>query len=191
MPINDETCTAYTMQELEEELQREQNKEKVFFSFRNTVSLLIVVAAAVSLLTLYVLPILRINGTSMEPTFNENDMVLVFKNKNLKTGDICAFYYNNTVLVKRVIAVSGDTVDMDLNGNISVNGKTLDEPYLEDRAFGHTDITLPYTVPESSIFVMGDNRSVSIDSRNTVIGCVGQGQIIGKVLFRIWSNGNN
>ena len=190
MPINEETCTAYTMQELEEELQREQNKEKAFFSFRSTVSLLVVVAAVVSLLTLYVLPVLRIDGSSMKPTYNENDVLLVFKKKDLKPGDICAFYYNNTVLVKRVIAVSGDTVNLDLEGNVSVNGILLDEPYLVEKAYGHTDITFPYTVPESRIFVMGDHRSVSIDSRNTVIGCVAQGQIIGKVLFRIWSNGN-
>ena len=190
MPINEETCTAYTMQELEEELQWEQNKEKAFVSLHSTVSLLIVVAAVVSLLTLYVLPVLRIDGSSMEPTYNENDVLLVFKKKDLKPGDICAFYYNNTVLVKRVIAVSGDTVNLDLEGNVSVNGILLDEPYLVEKAYGHTDITFPYTVPESRIFVMGDHRSVSIDSRNTVIGCVAQGQIIGKVLFRIWSNGN-
>ena len=190
MPINDETCTAYTMQELEEELQREQNKEKVFFSFRNTAALLIVVAAVVSLLSMYVFPVLRIEGTSMEPTYNENDVVLVLKSKDLKPGDICAFYYNNTVIVKRVIAVSGDTVDIDPDGNVSVNGAVLSEPYLNDRDYGYTDITFPYTVPESRIFVMGDHRSVSIDSRNTAIGCVAQGQIIGKVLFRIWPGGS-
>ena len=184
--MNHETLTDFSLDEIKEELEREQTKEKAIFSFRNTVTSLLAVFAVVSLLTIYVFPILRITGTSMEPTLDENDIVLVYKTKNLKPGDIVAFYYNNNAIVKRVIALEGDVVDMDQLGNVTVNGEALAEPYVTEKAFGECNITFPYTVPESRIFVMGDHRSISIDSRNSAIGSITKGQIIGKVLFRFW-----
>lgn len=184
--MNHETLTDFSLDEIKEELEREQTKEKAIFSFRNTVTSLLVVFAVVSLLTIYVFPILRITGTSMEPTMDENDIVLVYKTKNLKPGDIVAFYYNNNAIVKRVIALEGDVVDMDQLGNVTVNGEALAEPYVTEKSFGECNITFPYTVPESRIFVMGDHRSISIDSRNSAIGSITKGQIIGKVLFRFW-----
>ena len=100
------------------------------------------------------------------------------------------FYYNNKILVKRVIANTGDWVDIDEDGYVYVNGEKLDEPYLEDRAFGETDIKLPYQVPDKRIFVMGDNRSVSVDSRNTSVGCVAEEQIVGKIVYCVWPFSN-
>lgn len=184
--MNHETMTDFSLDELKEELERERTKEKAFISVRSSITAVLIAFAVVSLLSIYVFPILRITGSSMEPTLDTNDIVLVYKTKHLKPGDIMAFYYNNSAIIKRVIALSGDVVDMDKEGNVTVNGKPLEEPYLADKAWGECDITFPYTVPESRIFVMGDHRSVSIDSRNSAIGSVSEGQIIGKVLFRIW-----
>ena len=153
---------------------------------RSTIYTLITVAAIAVLIAVLFLPVLRIYGSSMNPTLNEGDIVVSLKGSNFKTGDIIAFYYNNKILVKRVIANTGDWVDIDDEGNVSVNGVKLDEPYIEEKAFGETDIKLPYQVPEKRIFVMGDNRSVSVDSRNTSVGCVAEEQIVGKIVFCVW-----
>jgi len=130
--------------------------------------------------------VLRIYGTSMTPTLSEGNIVLSLKGSSFKTGDVIALYYNNKILVKRVIANSGDWVDIDQEGNVFVNGQLLDEPYLTEKAFGECDIKLPYQVPESRVFVMGDHRSTSVDSRSTAIGCVSEEQIVGKIVFRVW-----
>ena len=184
--MNHETMTDFSLDELKEELERERTKEKAFISVRSSITAVLIAFAVVSLLSIYVFPILRITGSSMEPTLDENDIVLVYKTKNLKPGDIVAFYYNNNAIVKRVIALEGDVVDMDQLGNVTVNGEALAEPYVTEKSFGECNITFPYTVPESRIFVMGDHRSISIDSRNSAIGSITKGQIIGKVLFRFW-----
>jgi signal peptidase I len=115
-----------------------------------------------------------------------SDIVISVKGSTFEPGDIIAFYYNNKLLVKRVIGQPGDWVDIDEQGNVYVNQVLLDEPYLDSKAFGETNITLPYQVPESRIFVLGDNRDVSIDSRNTSVGCVAEEQIAGKIIFRVW-----
>ena len=117
---------------------------------------------------------------------DSGDIVVSVKTSDMKTGDVIAFYYNNNILVKRMIANPGDWVDIDAEGNVYVNNVRLDEPYLDDKAFGETNIELPYQVPEGKFFVMGENRSVSIDSRNTSIGCVSEEQIVGKIVFRVW-----
>lgn len=122
----------------------------------------------------------------MTPTFQEGDVLVALKTDRFQTGDIVAFYYNNKILIKRVIAVSGDWVDIDSEGNVYVNDIAIDEPYLEEKALGDCNIELPYQVPESRIFVMGDHRSISVDSRSTSIGCVAEEQIVGKIFFRIW-----
>ena len=122
----------------------------------------------------------------MTPTLEDGDIVLSLKTSDLQHGDVVAFYYNNKILVKRVIAVSGEWVDIKTNGDIYVNNKRLDEPYLEEKSLGDCNIQLPYQVPESRIFVVGDHRSVSIDSRNTAVGCVAEEQIVGKLVFRVW-----
>ena len=172
--------------QLSNELTRERYKRSYVLVLRSTIYTLITVAAIAVLIAVLFLPVLRIYGSSMNPTLNEGDIVVSLKGSNFKTGDILAFYYNNKILVKRVIANTGDWVDIDDDGNVYVNGVKLDEPYITDKAFGDTDIKLPYQVPDKRIFVMGDNRSVSVDSRNTSVGCVAEEQIVGKIVFCVW-----
>ena len=122
----------------------------------------------------------------MHGTLDSGDIVVSVKGSDFEIGDVIAFYYNNNILVKRVIANPGDWVDIDKDGNVYVNNNLIDEPYLSEKAYGETNIELPYQVPEAKVFVMGDNRSVSIDSRNTSIGCIAEEQIVGKIVFRVW-----
>ncbi|GAW37703.1 signal peptidase I 2 [Streptococcus suis] len=153
---------------------------------KSTVFMLVVVAAFAILIAVLFLPILRIYGDSMKGTLNSGDIVVSVKSNDFESSDVVAFYYNNNILVKRVIAEAGDWVDMDKQGNVYVNNQRLDEPYLANRDYGHTDIEFPYQVPENRIFVMGDNRKESIDSRNNAIGTVSNEQIVGKLVFRVW-----
>ncbi len=153
---------------------------------KNTIFTLITVSAVAVLVAVLLLPVLRIYGTSMSPTLDESNLVLSIKGSSFDTGDVIAFYYNNKILVKRVIAQSGDWVDIDKDGSVSVNGEQLDEPYVSEKSFGECDIELPYQVPEGRVFVMGDHRGVSIDSRNSTIGCVAEEQIVGKIVYCVW-----
>ncbi len=166
--------------------ERKAKRKATFRTVRNTVAVLVVIAAIAVLVSNLLLPVLHIYGHSMNETLDEGDIVLTVKGSSFSTGDIIAFYYNNKLLIKRVIANPGDWVNIDKEGNVYVNNQMIDEPYLKEKAMGECDIDLPYQVPESRVFVMGDNRSVSIDSRNTSVGCVAEEQIVGKVLFKIW-----
>ena len=172
------------------ELEEAVRRDRYYHRFRNMVTstflTLVVVAAVAVLVAVLFLPVLRIYGKSMRGTLDNGDIVVSVKSSNMKTGDVIAFYYNNNILVKRVIAGPGDWVDIDKDGNVFVNNEKLSEPYLDDKAYGETNIELPYQVPDGRIFVMGDNRSVSIDSRNTSIGCVSEEQIVGKIVYRVW-----
>ena len=122
----------------------------------------------------------------MTPTLNSGDIVITVKDSDMKQGDIIAFYYNNKILVKRVIASAGQWLDIDEEGRIFVNQQLLSEPYLMEKALGDVNIELPYQVPDGKIFVMGDHRSTSLDSRNTAVGCVSQEQLVGHIIFRLW-----
>ena len=176
-----------TLEQLQEEYERVDYRIRFAKPFRSTLFTLTTVAAVAVLIAVIFLPVLKIYGKSMKGTLEGGDIVFSLKQSNPKTGDIIAFYYNNNILIKRVIATSGDWVDIDEAGNVYVNNVKLDEPYLrEGRAFGECNIELPYQVPDARIFVMGDNRKVSIDSRNTSVGCVADEQIVGKIVFRIW-----
>lgn len=171
---------------LEKELHRELYKKNYRSTLRSTVYTLITVAAVAVLVATLVLPVLQIYGTSMTPTLSDGDIVVSVSGSEFEAQDIIAFYYNNKILVKRVIATAGQWVDIDEEGNVSVNGTPLDEPYVFEKALGECDIDLPYQVPEGRVFVMGDHRSVSVDSRSTSVGCVAQEQIVGKLVFCVW-----
>lgn len=153
---------------------------------RSTIFILTVVSAISVLVAVLFLPVLRIYGKSMKGTLEGGDLVVSVKSNSFKSGDVIAFYYNNNILVKRVIASSGEWVDIDKEGVIYVNQSPLEEPYLKEKAFGPTNIELPYQVPEGRIFVVGDNRESSIDSRNKTIGSISEEQIVGKLVFRVW-----
>ena len=173
---------------IEAELKRVLYLKRFSRIFRSTVAILITVAAVAVLVATLFLPVLRIFGTSMTPTLTEDDIVVSIKGVDLKQGDILSFYYNNRILVKRVIAFPGDWVDIDDAGNLYVNGELLDEPYLSEnsKARGECDINLPYQVPDGRIFVCGDHRATSVDSRSTTVGCVAEEQIVGKIVYRVW-----
>ena len=174
------------IKELRQELRRVKYNNKFAATLFNTVGTLVVVAAAAILVANLWLPILKVTGTSMSPTLQEGQVLMASKGHDFKTGDVIAFYYNNKILVKRVIAMPGDWVNISDDGTVYVNDIAIDEPYLKEKALGDCNIELPYQVPESKIFVMGDNRSVSLDSRNTAIGCVSEEQVVGKITFAIW-----
>lgn len=174
------------IKELRQELRRVKYNNKFAATLFNTVGTLVVVAAAAILVANLWLPILKVTGTSMSPTLQEGQVLMASKGHDFKTGDVIAFYYNNKILVKRVIAMPGDWVNISEDGTVYVNDIAIDEPYLNEKALGDCNIELPYQVPESKIFVMGDNRSVSLDSRNTAIGCVSEEQVVGRITFAIW-----
>ena len=175
-----------TVQQLEAELKREKYRGRYWKMLRGTVAVLVVVAATAVLISNLLLPILRIYGSSMTPTLVNGNIVAAVRNGTYQRGDIIAFYYNNKILVKRVIGMPGEWVDMDESGNVTIDGEPLEEPYLTEKALGECDIELPYQVPEGRYFVMGDHRGVSSDSRSSQVGCVSEEQIVGKLLFRLW-----
>ena len=174
------------LSQLEAELEREAYKGKYKKTLRSTISVLIVTAAVVVLLAFLIFPVFRIYGSSMSPTVNEGEIVVSLKGSRFECGDVVVLSYNNKLLVKRMIAGPGEWIDIDKDGNVYVDGKLIDEPYLTDKAYGDCNISLPYQVPDGRYFVMGDNRSTSQDSRNSIVGCIAEEQIVGKALVRLW-----
>ncbi|MBR5474203.1 MAG: signal peptidase I [Lachnospiraceae bacterium] len=171
---------------IEAELKRVRYGERYRGVLKSTIYTLITVAAVAVLVATLWLPVLQIYGSSMTPTLQDGEIVICVKSNELEAGEVLAFYYNNKILIKRVIAGPGDWVNLDEKGNVYVNDKLLDEPYLTEKALGDCDIELPYQVPDARVFVMGDHRSTSVDSRNTTVGCVSEEQIVGRIVFRVW-----
>lgn len=175
-----------TLAQLEREADRERYRHSYRSTMRSTIYTLITVAAVAVLVATLLMPVLQIYGSSMTPTISEGEIVISLKEGSFQQGDIIAFYYNNKILVKRLIAGPGSWVDIDEEGNVTVDGVLLDEPYLTEKSLGDCDIELPYQVPDERYFVMGDHRSTSVDSRSSTVGCVAEEQIVGKIVFRVW-----
>lgn len=174
------------LEQMENELKRVKYKRRYRSVLRSTVYALITVAAVAVLVATLWMPVLQIYGASMTPTLEAGEIILSLKTGDFQAGDIVAFYYNNKILVKRVIAGPGQWVNITEDGSVYVNDVLLNEPYISEKAFGECDIELPYQVPDERYFVMGDHRETSVDSRSTAVGCVAQEYIVGRIAFRVW-----
>ena len=186
MKTKDAVVDLPTLEQVEKERERLKYRNRYNRTLRSTIAILVVVAAFAVLVATLWMPVLRIYGKSMAPTLADGQIVISIKTNDFKPGDITAFYHGNKLLIKRYIAGPGDWVNIDKEGNVTVNGEALDEPYVTQKAYGETNIELPYQVPEDRCFIIGDNRDVSLDSRNTAVGCVASDEIVGKVMLRIW-----
>ncbi|SEP75612.1 signal peptidase I [Lachnospiraceae bacterium RM5] len=175
-----------TEEEIASERKRLKTRKEYIRIFLTTIYALIVVASVAALIATMIMPVLQVSGSSMEPTLNDDDIIVLVKTSKFKTGEMCGFYWQNKLLLKRVIGGPGDIISIDGEGNVTVNGEVIDEPYIKEKSLGICDIEFPYQVPENRYFVLGDNRDVSIDSRSSEIGSIEKEQIIGKVFFRIY-----
>lgn len=174
--------------QIEAELKRVKTQKRFATLLKSTVATLIVIASCAVLVAVLFMPVLRIYGTSMTPTLSEGQIVVSLKTDSVQPGDIVGVYFGSKLLIKRCIATEHQWVDIDKDGTVYVDGFQVDEPYLTEGAkhFGPTNIELPYQVPDTSIFVVGDHRETSVDSRNTAVGCIDTENIVGKIVFRVW-----
>jgi len=177
---------SFSVKEIETELNRTKYNQKYMKILRSTIYSLIVIASIATIIATLIMPVFEVNTNSMSNTYNQSDIVASIKTKKIKQGDVIAFYHGNKILVKRVIATSGSWVVIDDDGNVYVDGKLLEEPYLKNKVIGEYNIEFPYQVPDGSYFVLSDKREDIIDSRNKEIGSISHNDVIGKILFRIW-----
>ena len=178
----------FDKQQVKKEKDRLAQRKKYFRMLRNTFAVLIVVAAIAVLISTLFMPIIQVSGDSMEPALKNGDILMLVRSKSFESGDICCVSWQNKMLLKRVIGLPGDEINIDEQGNVFVNGKELDEPYASEKSLGECDVKFPLTVPSDTFFVLGDKRETSIDSRSTAIGCVQKDQIVGRVLLTLWSS---
>lgn len=173
-------------EQVESELKRINYRKKFKKTFASTVSVLIVVAAVAVLISTLFLPVIQVSGSSMEPTLNDGDILVTFRSDKADFGDLCCISWQNKLLLKRIIGMPGDIVNIDSEGNVYINNEILDEPYIDTKSPGVSDIDFPFLVPDDKYFILGDQRESSVDSRSSAIGCIGQDQIVGHVLFKVW-----
>lgn len=178
-------------EQVESELNRIRYRRTFLRTLLHTTAVLVVVAAVTTLISMIFLPVIQVSGDSMTPTLNDGDVLLTCNTDSVTYGDLCCVSWQNKMLLKRVIGLPGDVISIESDGSVYVNQELLDEPYVIEKDRGDCDINFPYEVPDQKIFILGDNRTRSIDSRNSDIGCIGTEQIVGKVLFRIWPIGEN
>lgn len=181
-----EAVSVPSVEQVENELNNIRYKKLFKKTLASTAATLIVVAAIAVLISTIFLPVIQVSGSSMEPTLNDGDILVLFKSEHCNYGDLCCISWQNKLLLKRIIAMPGDIVSMDADGNVYINDKLLDEPYLSEKSLGICEIEFPYEVPDNQLFILGDSRETSVDSRSTSIGCVGKDQIVGRVLFKAW-----
>lgn len=183
---NNDKIVVPSVEQVESELSKIRYRKKFIRTLINTVAVLIVVAAAAVLISTIFMPVVQVSGDSMKPSLNDGDVLVTINTDNVSYGDLCCVSWQNKMLLKRVIALPGDEVSIDNDGSVFVNGELLDEPYVIKKSMGQCDIAFPYEVPDNKIFILGDNRELSVDSRNSDIGSIGKEQIVGKVMFKIW-----
>ena len=181
-----QTVSVPSVEQLNAELTRINHRSRFRKLLRSTIYTLIVVSAVAVLVAVLFFPVLRVYGNSMTPTLNEGEIVISIKGADIDHGDVVGVYFGSKLLIKRCIALEHEWVNIDEDGNVYVEGELIDEPYLTEKAFGECNLKLPYQVPDGSIFVMGDHRETSIDSRNTSVGCIDTENVVGKIVFRVW-----
>ncbi len=184
--MSDKKMELPTAEQLSAEFERLKYKSSFRKILWNTISSIIVAVSIAALISTMFVPVLRVTGTSMTPTLQNDELILCLKNSDFSHGDIVAFYYNNKLLLKRVIGVAGDVVSVGEDGTVSLNGEVIDEPYINEKSLGECDMKFPYQVPEGRIFVMGDHRAVSIDSRSSAVGCISEEYVVGKAVLRVY-----
>lgn len=175
-----------SIDQVEAEMSKIKYKSRFFKTLLSTISVLVVVAAAAVLLSTLLFPVVQVSGDSMEPTFTNGDVLVILKTKDISYGDLCCASWQNKTLLKRVIGMPGDSIDIDSEGDVYVNNELLDEPYVKEKSIGKCESELPCQVPEDKYYLLGDQRENSSDSRNPDVGCIAEDQVIGKVLFKVW-----
>lgn len=176
-----------SLQQVEAELENINYKKRFRNTLLSTISILIVVAAVAVLISTLFFPVIQVSGNSMEPTLKDGDILVLVKSDKVSYGDLCCVSWQNKTLLKRVIGLPGDIITINQQGDVYVNDELLDEPYVPEKCLGSCDIEFPYEVPDNKLFLLGDQRSISVDSRSSAIGSVGMDQVVGRVLFKVWS----